>query len=117
MKADMRIKSDVYSITLNNTKAAKDFAAMMPITLTLEDYAGSEKINDLPSRLDRSDSPAGTDAKKGDIAYYAPWGNIALFYGDARFAHGLVALGKIDEGSKMLSLYGNRFEATFEISE
>ena len=117
MEVIMRIQDDVYSVTLNNTRAAKYFAAMMPITLTLEDYAGSEKISNLPSRLDRSDSPAGTDAKKGDIAYYAPWGNIALFYGDAGYAHGLVALGKIDEGSEILSIYGNRFVATFEIVE
>ena len=50
----------------------------------------------LPQKLDVSDAPAGTGATAGDLAYYAPWGNLALFYKKAACAPGLVHLGRID---------------------
>ena len=67
--------------TLEDSPAARDFVAMLPLELTLEDYHATEKIADLPSRLSTDDAPAGVDPAIGDITYYAPWGNLALFYG------------------------------------
>jgi hypothetical protein len=32
----------------------------------------------------------------GDIAYYAPWGNLAIFHKDFGYSDGLIILGKID---------------------
>lgn len=32
----------------------------------------------------------------GDITYYSPWGNLALFYRDFGHASGLVRLGRLD---------------------
>jgi hypothetical protein len=32
----------------------------------------------------------------GDIAYYAPWGNLAIFYKDFGYSRGLVKLGRLD---------------------
>jgi hypothetical protein len=37
-----------------------------------------------------------SDPSVGDIAFYAPWGNLAIFYRDAKYASGLIILGKID---------------------
>jgi hypothetical protein len=31
----------------------------------------------------------------GDITYYAPWGNLAIFYRDFGYSPGLVRLGHI----------------------
>ena len=47
-------------------------------------------------------APAGTAASVGDITYYAPWGNLALFYRRFDYAAGLVRLGRIDEGADAL---------------
>jgi len=43
----------------------------------------------------------------GDIAYYAPWGNLALFYKDFRYWDGLILLGKLDGGVETLSVSGS----------
>ena len=41
-------------------------------------------------------SPAAAAASAGDIAYYAPWGNLAIFYRDFPRSAGLMILGRID---------------------
>ena len=81
--------------TLEDNPTARDFAALLPVTLTLSDFAGTEKISDLPRRLDTADAPAAHTGRPGDITYYAPWGNLALFYGQGPDANGLVLLGRI----------------------
>lgn len=63
---------------------ARDFAARLPLTLTLRDFNQAEKIADLPHRLPTSGAPAGADPRVGDRVYYAPWGTLASYYRDAR---------------------------------
>ena len=96
----MRIRIDVdgtgLMATLDDTAASRDFVSLLPLTLTLEDYNGTEKIGDLPRKLGTSDAPAGIDPSAGDITYYSPWGNLAIFYKDFEYSRGLVRLGRID---------------------
>ncbi|MBD0023414.1 hypothetical protein GII33_05810 [Gordonia pseudamarae] len=73
-----------------------DIAAMLPLTLALSDFHSTEKIADLPGRLSTDGSPAAAAASAGDIAYYAPWGNLAIFYRDFPRSAGLMILGRID---------------------
>jgi hypothetical protein len=58
-------------------------------------------------------APAGADPSVGDIAYYAPWGNIAIYYQDAPYARGVVPLGRIVSGLEALDLPG-KFQMTIE---
>ena len=95
------------------SSAAHDFLSLLPLTLTLEDYAGTEKISDLPRRLSIEDAPAGSDPAVGDIAYYAPWGNLALYYRDFGYSSGLIILGRIDGGLEALGAPGS-LEVTIE---
>jgi hypothetical protein len=67
---------------LNDNPAARDFAALLPLTLDLKDFHGTERVADLPRELDTTGAPEPVAATVGDIAYYAPWGNLALFYQD-----------------------------------
>jgi hypothetical protein len=89
---------EAMTATLDDTAAARDFACLLPLRLTLEDYASTEKIGYPPRKLSATDAPAGTTPSAGDICYYAPWGNLALFYRGAAHASGLVKLGRIDRG-------------------
>jgi len=98
MKINIKVNDRVVCGTLNGSKAAQDFASLLPLSLTLSDYASTEKISDLPKRLSTEGAPPGFDPSAGDIAYYAPWGNLAIFYRDFRYSSGLVALGKLDSG-------------------
>ncbi|MFD0168786.1 cyclophilin-like fold protein [Streptomyces decoyicus] len=76
--------------------AARDLAHRLPLTLHLEDIHQMERMADLPRRLDTSGAPDAAEPKAGDLAYYAPWGNLALFYRDGGSAStGLVIPGRI----------------------
>ncbi|MGN9816366.1 cyclophilin-like fold protein [Streptomyces sp. SD11] len=89
--------------TLNDSPAARDFAELLPLTLDLEDFHKTERVADLPRKLDTSGAPAPAQAKTGDLAYYAPWGNLALFYRDGPAASAdLLILGHLDVGADQL---------------
>src|SRR6266498_1218261 len=82
--------------TRENNATTRDFVALLPLTLTLRDYNRTEKISDLPKKLSTEGAPSGSDPNVGEIAYYAPWGNIAIFYREFGYSAGLVKLGKLD---------------------
>lgn len=82
--------------TLDDTPAGRDFAALLPLDLTLSDYHATEKVADLPRKLDTTGAPASYAAQPGDITLYAPWGNLAIFYKPFPSAAGLVRLGAFD---------------------
>jgi hypothetical protein len=107
MQIHLTIQEKVLTATLHDTPTARDFASMLPLTLTLEDYAKTEKISDLPRKLTAEGSPAGADPSVGDIAYYAPWGNLALYYNDFRYSDGLILLGKLDGNTDALKVPGS----------
>lgn len=96
MKIKLIFDDATLTATLYDNATAKDFASLLPLTLKLEDYASKEKVSNLPRKLSLTNSPAGSDPSIGDITYYAPWGNLAIFYKDFGYANGLVILGNID---------------------
>ena len=106
MKIKLTIDGKVVTGTLVDNATSRDFLSLLPVALTLEDYAATEKISYLPRKLSTSDSPAGIDPSVGDITYYAPWGNLAIFHKDAGYARGLVRLGRIDSGLEALAAPG-----------
>lgn len=102
MKIRMTIEGTTVAGTLDDNEAAREFAALLPLTLTLEDYAATEKISDLPQKLSTQDAPPGYQPSAGDITYYAPWGNLPLFHKDFSYSAGLVRLGSIETGVELL---------------
>ncbi|MDQ0772749.1 hypothetical protein QF026_001215 [Streptomyces aurantiacus] len=90
--------------TLNDSPAARDFAGLLPLTLDLKHFHQTERIADLPRRLTTSGAPEPAAAKAGDLAYYAPWGNLALFYREGPSASAdLLILGHIDADTDQLA--------------
>ncbi|MGE4578772.1 MAG: cyclophilin-like fold protein [Desulfuromonadales bacterium] len=111
MKIKITAGKTVLTATMMDNATSRDFMSMLPLTLTLKDYAGTEKITDLPRKLSTQGAPSGSDPSVGDITLYAPWGNLAIFYKDFGYASGLIILGKIDSGvDKLCQLNG---EVTF----
>jgi len=100
---------------LANAPAANDLASMLPITIDIEDYHNTEKIGYPSRRLNTEGEPAGTDPDVGHITYYAPWGNLAIFYRDFGYSNGLVHLGQITEGVDELANLGGSM--TIEIDK
>jgi hypothetical protein len=114
MKIRIKIGEKVVTVTLTDSETTRDFASLLPLTLTLEDYNQTEKISDLPKRLSTKGAPAGSDPAVGNIAYYAPWGNLAIFYRDFGYSNGLVILGKIDGEMEAFSAPGS-LKTTIEL--
>lgn len=96
----------IATATLGDHHSARDFAALLPLDLVLEDYAQTEKIADLPRALSLQGAPEGCQPVAGDIAYYAPWGNLAIFHKDFDFSSGLVRLGRLESGVEVLRREG-----------
>jgi hypothetical protein len=108
MKIRIEVDGGAITATLNDSEAARDFASLLPLSVMLEDHASTEKVATLPRKLSTTGAPAGSDPDVGDIAYYAPWGNLAMFYRDFDYSAGLVKLGRIDGGIEALRLAGGR---------
>ena len=107
----------VLHATLEGSPAGRAFAALLPLTVSLRDHAGTEKVSDLPARLPTEGSPPGTAAQAGDLAYYAPWGNLACFYRPFGYAQGLVRLGarRLDSGVDQLAAVDSDVPVTFAL--
>ena len=102
-------------IALEDNATTRDFLTMLPTTLSFQDYAGSEKISYLDRELSTADKPASYDPQIGDVTLYAPWGNLAIFYGDAGSSSGLVPMGRVVSGLELLSAMEGEFEASVAI--
>ncbi|MEU0054209.1 cyclophilin-like fold protein [Streptomyces sp. NPDC006309] len=95
----IRLTIDGHSVdaSLNDSATARDFAALLPLTLALDDFQDTERVADLPRKLSTDGAPASSEPKAGDLAFYAPWGNLALFYRDGHPSPGLVILGHLTD--------------------
>lgn len=95
----MRIRlitaDQTFTAVIEDSAAARDFVSLLPLELTLSDYNRTEKVADLPRRLSTEGAPKGVDPVAGDIAYYAPWGNLAIYYRGFDYSPGLVRLARL----------------------
>jgi hypothetical protein len=96
MNIQLEINGHRLQATLEDTPSGRDFYSLLPLTLTAEDYSHTETIAYLPRKLAIDKAPAGIDPQIGDITYYAPWGNLALFHHDFGYSKGLIRLGHIE---------------------
>lgn len=103
-------------VTLEDNATTRDFLSMLPMTLTFEDYAGSEKISYLPRALSTEDAPSSYDPAVGDLILYAPWGNLAVFYRDAGRSSGPVPMGHVEFGLDLLTAMDGEFEVAVSMA-
>ena len=117
-KIRITVGEQVLTAVLLDNATSRDFLSLLPLTLSMRDFAGKEKVSpELPKPLDTSDAPSGFDPSVGDITYYAPWGNLALFYRDGEYASGLVFMGRFDGGMEAFQGLDKNFEITIERME
>lgn len=108
----LSVEDGSLTLTLEDNSAARSLLSQLPLTLTFEDYNGTEKIAYPPEGLDLSDAPESCDPDVGTLAYYAPWGNLCIFYQDFRYSEGLVPLGKLEGDMELLTAMGDGFTVT-----
>ena len=77
---EIRLDTQIIKAELKDSEMTRDFISLLPLTVELADYSSTEKITYLPRKLLTRNSSSGIVPEIGDITYYAPWGNIAIFY-------------------------------------
>jgi hypothetical protein len=118
VKLRIKARDVVLSATLVDSSTARDFVALLPLTLTMNDLFGREKFGSLPRPL-----AAGGDRTHtyeiGDIAYWSPGPDIAIYYRDdgQRIPDpGIVLVAKITAGVEALRVAGSMV-VTIELEE
>lgn len=106
MKILLTFNDMTMTATLYDNSSARDFAAMLPLDLSIDNYAQNEKIAYLPRKLTEDGNGAFDNERPGDLCYFAPWGNLALFYAGYRYSNGLIRLGRFDDGFAPLLVRG-----------
>ena len=86
---------------LNGSAAADDLLAQLPLTVEAEDYSTNEKIFYPPRALDTADAPPA-EGGAGTLAYYAPWGDVVMFYGSFSPNAALYELGQAVSGGDLI---------------
>jgi hypothetical protein len=96
MRIHIEFNGQSMTATLHDNPSTHDFASMLPLDLTIDDYSTNEKIAYLPRKLTEQGSGPFENERPGDLCYYAPWGNLAFFYEGYHCSSGLIRLGRID---------------------
>lgn len=96
MKIKVSDGKNTVVFALNQSQAAKDLWNQLPLTIGVENYGSNEKIF-YPKKLRTENTPAA-DARAGTLAYYAPWGDVVMFYRDFGSAGWLYQLGEAESG-------------------
>jgi hypothetical protein len=110
----LRFDGRVATASLDDTPVARQFAAMLPLTLHLSDPMGQAKSGPLPGSrsLDVTGADRNFRTTVGELAYWSPGSTVAVVYDDLgqRLPEpGLVRLGVIDSGLDELADAGNSF--------
>jgi hypothetical protein len=115
MDIQITISDQSFSATLQDTAAARDLLAQLPVTVEMVDHGGVEKTGPLPGPLSLEGQPEGADPDVGDVGYYAPGNDLVLYYGDQSYFPGIVVLGRIDgDGAERIADMDGSVTATVE---
>ncbi len=107
MNIQFTFAGHVFTATLHDSPTARDLASMLPLHLVIDDYATNEKIAYLPRKLDETGSGPFDREAPGDLAYYAPWGNLVFYHAGYRYSRGLIRLGRLEGGVAPLLTRGS----------
>ena len=114
---DIRITIGDQTLTaqLADNPTARDLVDQLPLTLRFRDFNRVEKIAKLPRPLTMDGVPAGDDPEINDIGYYAPSGDLVLYYGDVGYFNGIVRIGRLDaEDMSVIERQPDGFEVTID---
>src|SRR5437773_6819846 len=109
MKIRLKVGNKPLTATFADNGTARDFASLLPLTLTMNDLFGREKFGHLPRAI--SDKGKRTHTYEiGDIAYWSPGPDVAIYYhhdGEQIPDPGIIVIGKIDSGVAPLNVRGS----------
>jgi hypothetical protein len=95
MNIQITIGDQIFTAELQESPAAHDLLAQLPVTVEMVDHGGVEKTGPLPGPLSLDGQPDGADPDIGDVGYYAPGNDLVFYYGDQSYFPGIVVLGQM----------------------
>ena len=99
------------SYKLNNSPAARDLYAQLPLRVKVENFSSNEKIFYPKEKLETTNTPLAPKTE-GALAYYAPWGNVVMFYDAFEPGSGLYSLGEVISGKESIASLSGTIEIT-----
>jgi hypothetical protein len=108
MKINIKIGGRALAATLVDNATARDFASVLPLTMSMEDLFGREKYATLPKALSER-APRRQRYDVGEIAYWSPSHDVAIYYhqdGESIPSPGIIPIAKIDRGTEAFNVTG-----------
>ncbi len=95
------VKSAEYEIIyeLNNSTAAKALYEQLPLTIEAEPFSSNEMTFYPRQKLDTTSTPLSS-GEAGTLSYYAPWGDVVMFYDYCDPNGSLYGLGEVVSGKE-----------------
>ncbi len=100
----MSIGEHRFAITLADTEAAREFAAMLPFTIDMPDLNNNEKHAELPKSLPTNASRPGT-IRNGDLMLYGSQ-TLVVFYLTFNSSYSYTHLGRVDDPADLPQALG-----------
>ena len=118
VKIKLTIDNKILTATLADNATARDFASLLPLTLTMNDLFRREKFGHLSRAI--SDKGKRTHTYQiGDLAYWSPSHDVAVYYrqdGEKIPEPGIIVIGKIDSGVAAFDVAGS-VKVTIELHD
>ena len=82
MQVQITSRGHTATFRLYDTVAAKEFYDQLPLRLDLTNFREAQWMFYPPEKLNVTSREAYHDGKKGELSYYAPWGDVFMLYKD-----------------------------------
>lgn len=111
----IRVGGRSFAATLEENATARAFAALLPMTVTMNEMNGNEKYYYLSGNLPTHSYRPGT-IRNGDLMLYGS-SCVVLFYETFSSSYSYTRIGQIDDPSGLASILGRgNVSVTFEIN-
>jgi hypothetical protein len=109
MKINITVSGKMLTATVVDNSTAKDFVSLLPLTMSMKDLFGREKFGHLHKALSEK-GPRKNTYEVGDIAYWSPAQDLAIYYrqdGEAIPSPGIIPIAKINAGVDVFNVPGS----------
>jgi hypothetical protein len=109
----------ILTARLINNETARDFLTLLPMTVRASDYVSREKYWHLPRAL-AARSERGDEYERGDLGFWIPNNDMALFYnhdGSTLPTPGLIVIARISSGLEAFNRYPGSVELKIELAD
>lgn len=86
---------------LNDSPATFQLYAQLPLTVEVEPF-GNNEMTFYPEALSVENTPL-SDGEPGSLSYYAPWGDVVMFYAPCTPNNSLYELGTVVSGGEHIA--------------